>query len=404
MEKSGVGDMTARETSGLRIGVICRRPDGYSIAVPRLHLSRPAHDPETAHAPEFRYLASWVDLQIRLACRHLGWEPGGPGDAPAPGDRVLHLGNPRLLVGQWTLEALGRAIDGGAAVAAPHALAGLPSLPPVHTLRGFERLEEHVLGRGPETSMGPAGPLWLASIEAMEAVEAAGGSAPDGPVFCAGLYHEFVDYYGVVREDGLEHVPEGVERVLEVGCGRGVTGALLQERLGCRVTGVELNPVVAREAATRLHRVVTANVEEVDPEELFDDGEPFDLVFAFELFEHLAEPERFLEMARRLLKPGGTILLSTPNVGHHSVVLDLLAGRWDYLPIGLLCYTHLRFFTARTLDDWLRRLGFDDFDLIPQKTEEAAQIETLEELAGRGVLEIDRESLRTSGFYVRIRV
>ena len=49
--------------------------------------------------------------------------------------------------------------------------------------------------------------------------------------------------------------------------------------------------------------------------------------------------------------PGGRLVLSVPNVGHWAVVEDLLAGRWDYLPIGLLCYTHYRFFTRRTLAD-----------------------------------------------------
>ena len=45
-------------------------------------------------------------------------------------------------------------------------------------------------------------------------------------------------------------------------------------------------------------------------------------------------------------------IFSIPNVGHYSIVEDLIAGRWDYLPIGLLCYTHFRFFTRHTLADW----------------------------------------------------
>ena len=67
---------------------------------------------------------------------------------------------------------------------------------------------------------------------------------------------------------------------------------------------------------------------------------------------------------RRLLRPGGRIVLSIPNVGHYSVVEDLLAGRWDYLPIGLLCYTHFRFFTRATLASWLERLGFSRYQIV----------------------------------------
>ena len=213
----------------------------------------------------------------------------------------------------------------------------------------------------------------------------------------AGLYHEFIDYYGEVRSDVLPHVPAGSRSVLEVGCGRGVTGELLRRELGVRVTGVELNPVIAAEAARRLDRVVSGDVE--DPavgRELAAAG-PFDLVLALELFEHLAEPERFLRLAFGLLRPGGAVLLSTPNVGHYAVVEDLLAGRWDYLPIGILCYTHLRFFTRRTLEDWLGRLRCRRFRITAQRTEESPRIEAL---AGAG--EVDRESLSTKGFWVLI--
>jgi hypothetical protein len=77
------------------------------------------------------------------------------------------------------------------------------------------------------------------------------------------------------------------------------------------------------------------------------------------------------------------------------VVEDLLAGRWDYLPIGLLCYTHYRFFTRRTLEDWLRRSGLERFTLHPQRTELPARFAQLP-----APFEVDRESLGTKGFYV----
>lgn len=357
--------------------------------------------PDTAEAPEFRYLTSWVDLQVRKAFDE------------NHADRVLLLGNDRLLVGAATLRALAAALADGAEAAVPRPLAASPHLAeyPVHTLTGFERLESLALsdsvGNEPdEPSLGPP-PVVLLTHEAWRRL---GRPEPEDlpevdldalRVARVGLYHEFIDYYGEPRTDILEHLPEGTRRVLEVGCGRGVTGEVLRRELGAAVVGVELNPVVAREAAARLDRVICGDVETLDLETDFD--EPFDLVLALELFEHLVTPERFLETARQLLRPGGTILLSTPNVGHHSVVLDLLEGRWDYLPVGLLCYTHLRFFTARTLDDWLRRLGFDDFDLIPQLTEDAPEIDAVAR-ALEGRREVDRESLRTKGFYVRIRI
>ena len=178
--------------------------------------------------------------------------------------------------------------------------------------------------------------------------------------------------------------------MLEVGCGRGATGALIQERLGCRVTGVELNPVVARDAARRLHRVVTGDVQSL---ELVG---RFDAILALELVEHLVDAEGFLRRITELLAPGGRAILSIPNVGHYSVVEDLVAGRWDYLPVGLLCYTHYRFFTRRTLTDWLERSGIERFELVPQRTEPPPEPGRFDGFAA------DLDSLSTKGFYVLI--
>ena len=91
-------------------------------------------------------------------------------------------------------------------------------------------------------------------------------------------------------------------------------------------------------------------------------------------------------------------MLSVPNVGHHAVVEDLLAGRWDYLPVGLLCFTHYRFFTRQSLEETIRAAGFTEIEIVPQRTEAPSWIDDLP-----GELEVDAESLFTQGFYVVIR-
>lgn len=295
-----------------------------------------------------------------------------------------------------------------------------PGVEPVYTLRGFERVEEAILARQGQGAEVPGShlpvSLWRSSAlraaapdltwgGLLAAGSAAGGSAAAGTAVAAelapglrrglaGVYHRFVDYYAEVRDDILPLVPAAVREVLEIGCGRGATGKLLQERFGCRVTGVELNPVVAREAARHLHAVLAGDVET-----LAIPGR-YDLIVALELFEHLTRQEEFLARMRALLEPGGTILLSVPNVGHHAVVEDLLAGRWDYLPIGLLCYTHYRFFTRATLESWFHRCGFPHPRIVPQPTELPGRFAAL---ARDGPFELDLESLGTKGFYVLLR-
>jgi len=377
--------------------------------VAKLWISRP-RDPEAEASPELRYLRGYVAAEAARVWDEVAEDGAGPEGA----GHVLRLAGPSVLLARRSLAALRGAVETGPGAA----VAGLLSdaLPAeragVYTLRGFERVERAVLDSGgPAAPSAPAAALFTAG--AWQTVTSDGDAnvpaladalvrLPEPPVV-AGLCHRFVDYYGEVRADAVPHLPEGAREILEVGCGRGATGELLQRELGRRVTGVELNPEVARDARGRLRRVVVGDVEDPAVADELRAGAPeggFDALLATELFEHLVEPERFLAAARGLVRPGGRIVLSVPNVGHWSVVEDLLAGRWDYLPIGILCYTHYRFFTRRTLEDWLARCGFERVRLIPQQTEPPPWLaEGAAELAG---LEADPESLRTKGFWVLI--
>jgi hypothetical protein len=98
---------------------------------------------------------------------------------------------------------------------------------------------------------------------------------------------------------------------------------------------------------------------------------------------------------KAVLKSGGRIVLTVPNVGHWSIVEDLLAGRWDYLPMGILCYTHFRFFTYKTIQEWLECAGFVNYEITRQITEVPERFLSLGES-----LTVDQESLSTSSFYV----
>jgi SAM-dependent methyltransferase len=359
-----------------------------------------AWTPEFREAPEFQRLQRWVRSEAEHVWSDVVWVEALPSDGA--GCELLIVGE-RCLVGRRSMAAMRQALRSGASAAVPRRLAssGLPGLETVRTLRAIERAEQAFLSthRPTEASEPPPYPAVLLSADAATALQVheaaailAGEEAPVVPV-TGGLCHEFIDYYGEVREDILPLLDTECREVLEIGCGRGATGDFLQRRLGCRVTGVELNPVVARAATDRLHRVVVGDALEVDP------GGPFDAVVACELFEHLVDSEEFLQRLQTWLRPGGRAVLSVPNVGHHAIVEDLMAGRWDYLPVGLLCSTHYRFFTRRTLEDTLRAAGLTDFEIVAQRSEEP---DWLDELPVG--LEVDAESLSTTGYYVVIRV
>lgn len=382
---------------------------------------------DSAGSPEMRYLSSCLLADTRRVFGkivEIRWRPEEGADllavsASLPKDvPVLVIGRENVHLGAASLSEMKARVDAGASVVLPGRLAGFPlaAETPIHTLRAFELFEQRVLKEQLESAERRDShlPVALFSAEFFDIhlrqrplstlltddglLSVVSKDVDSKDVAYAGLFHDYVDYYGEVRDDILPMVPEEARDVLEIGCGRGVTGQLLQQRLGCRVTGIELNPEVAQEAAERLHRVIVGNVEHLALEEL-ELSKAFDVVVATELFEHLNYPEDFLIQMKRLLRPGGRIVLSVPNVGHYSIVEDLLAGRWDYLPIGLLCYTHFRFFTRATLESWIHRVGFASHQIIAQTTELPERFEL-----PLGPFEVDRESLRTKGFYVVLTV
>jgi len=352
-----------------------------------------------AASPEAQYLLSWVAGQARRVWSEVAVRRQ-PIDTPAAvaaeGSDLLLLGTGNVLVTARSLAAMAARRKAGALIVAPVPLQSVmpADAEPLYSLRGLERLEAQWLAE-PPSDAGPVGllPVSLVAAEVAHLYQPMIAEKPvtEVGIARAGVYHRFIDYYGEVREDVLPFVPPHARDVLEVGCGSGGTGRLLQERLGCRVTGVELNPAAAAVAAARLHRVLCGDVVKLDL------GGQYDAVVALELFEHLTDGEEVLRRLVGHLRPGGRVVLSVPNVGHHSVVGDLLAGRWDYLPIGLLCYTHYRFFTRQTLEDWMLRLGFARVELIPQRTELPAAFASV-----AASLEVDAESLSTKGFYVLI--
>ena len=84
----------------------------------------------------------------------------------------------------------------------------------------------------------------------------------------------------------------------------------------------------------------------------------FDVVLFADVVEHLQNPFAALEAARKVLRPAGQVVLSVPNVAHWSVRLELLRGRFDYQPFGIMDATHLRWFTHRSLTNLLVDAGF----------------------------------------------
>jgi SAM-dependent methyltransferase len=157
------------------------------------------------------------------------------------------------------------------------------------------------------------------------------------------------------RRDIEALVPPRTQALLDVGCGTGRLGASLKALGIPRVVGVELNPTAAEQARNVLDEVVVADIErDALP---FEDAS-FDCIVYGDILEHLVDPWTTLLEQRRLLTSTGAVIVSIPNVAYWRNVLDVLRGRWEYTPSGMLDATHLRFFTWRGTRQLVEQAGY----------------------------------------------
>jgi methionine biosynthesis protein MetW len=163
--------------------------------------------------------------------------------------------------------------------------------------------------------------------------------------------------YTGARREVQALVPRSARRILDLGCSSGALGAGLKAERGAVVVGVELDPAHAREAARRLDRVVTGDAEAVlAGAELA--GERFDCIVAADVLEHLADPWAALREAVALLEPGGTVVVSLPNVRFFETFWQLgVRGTWPRRPHGIFDAGHLRWFALRDARALLEQAG-----------------------------------------------
>ncbi|HEX4364164.1 MAG TPA: class I SAM-dependent methyltransferase [Solirubrobacteraceae bacterium] len=147
--------------------------------------------------------------------------------------------------------------------------------------------------------------------------------------------------------------------VLDLGCGAGEFSAALND-LGAQPIAVD----VAAEALRR----ATASVPGLDVR-LWKPGEPLplddvsvDVVWAGEVIEHVVDVAPWLSEIRRVLRPGGTLLLTTPHHGPLTL-LSLALSRRRFAAHFEPRSDHVRFFSPATLRALLGDLGFEVVEL-----------------------------------------
>ena len=166
------------------------------------------------------------------------------------------------------------------------------------------------------------------------------------------------EYFVQRRPEMVSYVPEDAELILDVGCSSGGFGQLLMARNPkARVIGIEMFEPAARKASLALTEVYTGTVQEHYSAIIAKYGR-FDVVTMNDVLEHIADTEQALEIVGALLKPGGRLVISVPNVRYYPVLKQLMIdGDWRYQDYGVLDRTHLRFFTRKSIVRALKQSG-----------------------------------------------
>jgi methionine biosynthesis protein MetW len=154
------------------------------------------------------------------------------------------------------------------------------------------------------------------------------------------------------------NVPPG-SSVLDVGCGDGTSIAPLLREHAIKYVGVDVSATAV--ACARRNNLDAQKIE--DAADLPFNDASFDAAFCLEVFEHLPDPLEVAAEIARILRGGGVLIASVPNVVFWRRRLDALCGRWnpegDDLSISEPWRDpHLRFFTSTALRRMLLNAGF----------------------------------------------
>ncbi len=173
-------------------------------------------------------------------------------------------------------------------------------------------------------------------------------------------------YFSNTRNDIISVLPSGkIDRLLEVGAGSGDTLVEIKKRgLASHVTGFELMRLPGTNQENSL--IDTFIYGDLDRIESEFPTALFDVIICGDVLEHLVDPWGILRKLTSLLQPGGTVIISCPNVRHYQMFWAIfIRGSFLYTDYGLLDKTHLRFFCRKDLLSMVEGAGLEAKEVIP---------------------------------------
>lgn len=150
--------------------------------------------------------------------------------------------------------------------------------------------------------------------------------------------------------------PRSDLRLLDLGCGNGaLTSYFSSMGLNCWGTDFSHSGIEIAKRNFPGTSFFQSNIQ--DPLSAEHLG-VYDIVVAVEVVEHLLLPRQLLARAKEALKPGGTLIITTPYHGYLKNLALAFAGKFDSHWHPLRDYGHVKFFSVATLSQLIEEQGF----------------------------------------------
>lgn len=163
----------------------------------------------------------------------------------------------------------------------------------------------------------------------------------------------------IIRINKMIEMIDPCNKLLDIGCWDGwIMQQILKKKIANYVIGID-NSIPAIKNCIK--KGLTAKWVKTVDEQLPFKKNQFDAVVAGEIIEHLYDVNTFLKEILRILKPGGQLILTTPNLASIGSRLTLMLGKIPWMienEIAPPNSGHMRYFTFDTLDKLLQRNGF----------------------------------------------
>ena len=166
----------------------------------------------------------------------------------------------------------------------------------------------------------------------------------------------YTNYYGNTRPEVVAFIPKDIKTILDIGCGEGNFLKSVKDLTGAETWGVELVTEVVDREKNNINNILIGKIEDVlnqIPDSYFD------CITLNDVLEHLIDPTLILTDIKSKLKDTGLIIASIPNVRFIDNLFELIVKKdWEYKNFGILDFTHVRFFTQRSMRRMFQNAGY----------------------------------------------